>query len=193
MKIATRSLFLLTLLLPLALSGQEPQTKSERVAQLSQELKQSGSNEIRLNILTSVAGLPEIDYEYFAADNMGVGFALAFSLESKDDMAFRYMAMPYYRLYFGQKKASGFFIEGNMALIGVYDDKDLIYVDPDSGTSVYFDPQFTDNFGMGFAIGGKFLARNGFIGEIYAGMGRVFGDSAAEAYPRIGICLGNRF
>jgi hypothetical protein len=109
MKIATRSLFLLTLLLPLALSGQEPQTKSERVAQLSQELKTEWQQRNPPQYSHFSGRLPESTTNILLPTTLGVGFALAFSLESKDDMAFRYMAMPYYRLYFGQKKASGFF------------------------------------------------------------------------------------
>lgn len=46
---------------------------------------------------------------------------------------------------------------------------------------------------MGIAAGGKFLTKNGFVGEIYGGVGRLFGNSNVEAYPRGGITIGKRF
>mgnify|MGYP000146115486 CR=1 FL=1 len=49
------------------------------------------------------------------------------------------------------------------------------------------------NFGFGAAAGVKLLARNGFVGEVYLGLGRLFGESIAGAYPRVGISLGKRF
>ena len=45
------------------------------------------------------------------------------------------------------------------------------------------------------AAGGKFLTRNGFLGEAYLGVGRSFGRNSNnnEAYPRVGITIGKRF
>jgi len=49
------------------------------------------------------------------------------------------------------------------------------------------------SIGFGFAAGAKFLARNGFTGEVYLGAGRIFGESFSDAYPRVGVSLGKRF
>ena len=49
------------------------------------------------------------------------------------------------------------------------------------------------NFGLGAAAGAKFLTKNGFVGEIYVGAGRLFGSSDIEVYPRAGITIGKRF
>jgi len=46
------------------------------------------------------------------------------------------------------------------------------------------------NFGLGAAVGAKFLTKNGFTGEVYGGVGRFLGNNRSiEAYPRIGITL----
>ena len=47
--------------------------------------------------------------------------------------------------------------------------------------------------GLGAAAGAKFLTKNNLIGEVYGGVGRVFGDNSLGAYPRFGITLGKRF
>lgn len=162
------------------------QTVSEDVISKSEPLGQLGNNEIRLNLLTSVFAYPEINYEYFLEDNMGVGVAVAFALEGKDEMDLRFQVVPYYRLYFGEKKAAGFFIEGNMAIA-----KQTDYWDWDDYNE--HAREESTNFGLGFAAGGKFLTRNGFVGEAYLGVGRLFGNSIVGAYPRVGLSIGKRF
>jgi hypothetical protein len=169
----------------------------------SEPLDQLGNNEIRLNVAYSIAGLPEINYERFMADNMGIGMAAAISLEDAKDMNTRWNLMPYYRLYFGNKKASGFFIEGNMTLWNQRKQGEFTSYDSIVPTTIRFDKKFL-NFGMGAALGVKLLARNGFVGEVYAGGGRLFGESEIEKVPdyiasatrgfyRLGICIGKRF
>ncbi len=165
--------------------GQEQKDIKDDVISRSAPLKQLGNNEVRINIPMAIAGLPEINYEGFFTDNMGVGFAVSVSLEKPENMDLRYLFAPYYRLYFGKKKASGFFIEGNAALVGVNDRTHYSGYSSEYYTSIHF--------GCGFAVGVKLLARNGFIGEVYLGGGRLFGDVYDGSYPRMGVCLGKRF
>jgi len=156
-------------------------------------VNQRDDNELRINLATSIIGFPELNYERFIEDNMGVGLAGSVSLEKIEDMSMRWYALPYYRLYFGKKKASGFFIEGNMALLG---QKENHYESYFVNNTYVQGPLYTTsktNFGFGGAIGVKLLARNGFTGEVYAGGGRLFGDYLNGAYPRIGVCIGKRF
>lgn len=49
--------------------------------------------------------------------------------------------------------------------------------------------------GLGFAVGAKFLTKEGWVGEIIAGGGRNFinTDEIPKAYPRFGLMLGKRF
>lgn len=177
----------ISLLVSVCTIAQETPDISNQVMARSEPLGQTGDNEIRLNMLTAIIGYPEINYERFLTDNMGVGMAAAISLESKEDMSLRWFAMPYYRLYFGDKKASGFFIEGNLAVINQTAE------DYDYTTGQYLGLKNYTNGGIGAAVGGKFLTRNGFVGEVYGGVGRLFGNSPTDVYPRFGISIGKRF
>ena len=100
-------------------------------------------------------------------------------------MDLRLSFTPYYRMFFGQKKAAGFFIEANSIVVNYVD---TIYYN--GSTNTY---ETKTGFGLGAAAGAKFLTKNNLIGEVYGGVGRVFGDNSLGAYPRFGITLGKRF
>lgn len=163
---------------------------NQKMLEKSRALGQLGDNEIRINIPYAIAGIPEVNYERYLADNMGLGVAGAYSFEKVDNMRLRYQIMPYARLYFGEKKACGFFIEANLGLIG-QQSREIYY--GVGGMTITDSSRKSFNAGFGAAAGAKFLARNGFVGEVYLGMGRLFGNSITYAYPRLGICLGKRF
>ena len=146
---------------------------------------QSENNELKVNILYTAIGMPELSYERLISDNSSLGASVAFSLDKKEDMDLRLSFTPYYRMFFGQKKAAGFFIEANSIVINYVD---TIYFD---GTSSKYETR--TGFGLGAAAGAKFLTKNNLIGEVYGGVGRVFGDNSLGAYPRFGITLGKRF
>ena len=187
------TIFIAVLLLSLNAFSQQQNTSTDVNAAQSKSLNGSDNNELRINLLMSIIGLPELTYERYIADNMGVGLSVAVSLDKMENMSTRSIISPYYRLYFGNKKASGFFIEGNMALVRQKElDYNYYY---DNGVTYQSElyTRLTTNFGFGGAIGVKLLARNGFVGEVYLGGGRLFGESIAEAYPRIGVSLGKRF
>ena len=176
------------------LFGQDRQLLKNEVLALSAPLKQLGNNEIRFNLATAIAGLPELNYERLLSDNAGVGLSLAVSLENPIDMQTRSIFLPYGRLYFGDKKDAGFFIEANMAVAGQREKSVGIFYDSTTGT---YTGRGVDNkavsFGFGCAAGAKFLARNGYIGELYLGGGRLFGNTIIGGYPRIGFSVGKRF
>jgi hypothetical protein len=49
-------------------------------------------------------------------------------------------------------------------------------------------------FGLGFAIGGKWVADSGLFGEIFLGLVREFNDELhIQAYPPLGLNFGWRF
>lgn len=164
------------------------QVYNRDVIRQSAPLMQLGNNEFRFNLAYAIAGLPEISYERFIADNMGIGLSAAFSLEKAEDMSLRSILIPYYRLYFGQKKASGFFIEGNMGFVNIRNS--YVY---DGGWGSSYLGDLNSYVGFGAAIGFKLLTRNGFVGEVYLGGGRNVGNSDDGGYPRIGITIGKRF
>ena len=146
---------------------------------------QSENNEFKVNILYTAIGMPELSYERLISDNSSVGASVAFSLDKKEDMDLRFSFTPYYRMFFGQKKAAGFFIEANSIIVKYVD---TIYYN--ESTNTY---ETKTGFGLGAAAGAKFLTKNNLIGEVYGGVGRVFGDNSLGAYPRFGITLGKRF
>ncbi|WP_417884891.1 hypothetical protein [Zunongwangia sp.] len=159
-------------------------------AQENETTIDSTKHELKLNLGMAVAGIPELTYEYFLEDNSSIGFAVGIGLDEAEDLALRFIATPYYRLFFGKKQNAGFFIEANAALASYRD----VYLDYSyTGYPKMHDEKNT-NFGLGAAVGFKLLTRNNYVGEIYAGAGRLFGDSNDyEVYPRLGVSIGKRF
>lgn len=151
-------------------------------------------NEIKANLPYFIAGIPEVSYERILDENSAVGLSVAIQIDKTWEVPF--IITPYYRMYFGgektKTKATGFFIEANAVvanqLVSQYDDN-YGYTGQKS---------YTTNFGFGAAVGVKFLNKNGYIGEVFGGVSRVFGvDSyntdATEILPRVGINIGKRF
>ena len=151
----------------------------------------TGRNELKLNLFYTVLGVGELTYERVVGENSGVGASLAVGLDSDSD--YKFSILPYYRMYFGKKQAAGFFIEGNAGFLSYRDGFEYSYYL--NGEEVISGDNFTNktSLGIGFATGGKFLNKNGFFGEAFLGVGRLFNSEYAEAYPRIGITLGKRF
>ncbi|WP_231459513.1 MULTISPECIES: hypothetical protein [unclassified Pedobacter] len=171
---------------------------SKSVKAKSEAIGHGGNNEIKINLLYTVIGLPEVSYERLLEDNMGIGISVAINLTDEDVFGSRlnYIIAPHYRLYFGAKKANGFFIEGGAAVVSYkeFDYSSLAYTSYPAGYDYSELNKNYTNFGLGAAVGAKFLTRNGFTGEVYGGIGRLLGNSnAIEAYPRIGITIGKRF
>lgn len=140
------------------------------------ENQESLDNEIKLNIVYTLFGVPEVSYERILNEDSSIGVALAFPIDKDVDL--NYMLTPYYRFFFGKKRAAGFFIEGNAALFSE---------DYHSSNEI--------GFGLGFGIGGKLLSKNNWTGELLLGLGRtlVNEEKTVDAYPRIGISIGKRF
>ena len=186
-KLILSSLLLASAFIVNAQSKDTTETKSGR----------NGNNEIKLNLAYTIAGIPEINYERILKDDMSVGLAVMVGLE--DDADFSFAIIPNYRIYFGNKKANGFFIEGNAGVIGnrraYYDYSFLAYTLYPAGYSPTVQPTYKTetNLGLGAAAGAKFLTKNGFVGEIYVGAGRLFGSSDIDVYPRAGVTIGKRF
>lgn len=151
-------------------------------------------NELRLNIPMTIAGLPEINYERLMDDNLGLGVSLAVAVDKPENMPYRALLMPFGRLYFGKKKGTGFYIEANMAGVK-QQDRYTDWIGLDSvGIPMYKTiEERSFNLGFGAAIGVKLLAKNGYVGDLYAGGGRLFGNSVMNGYFRIGLAIGRRF
>jgi len=161
------------------------------IAGFSQEkAKEEAKNEIRLNLLSSICSFPEISYERTWGNSFGAGLSAGFSLTDDDIWGMKYEILPYGRFYFGRNPSKLFFIEGHFAIVGQesYDYYDYQY---SNGVYISSSPKTTPFFGLGVAIGYKFMNKYGFTGELLLGIGRTFAND--NSYPRVGISIGKSF
>ncbi|NAS13909.1 DUF3575 domain-containing protein [Poritiphilus flavus] len=145
-----------------------------------------GANEIKFNLAYGLLGVPEFGYERIISDESAMGIDAILAFDSKAD--YRYGITPYYRFYFGEKRAGGFFVEAHTAIYALreYEQNTLSGEETSSNQLVV---------GLGTAVGGKFLNKQGWVGEIYGGFGRNLnsGDDIDWGYPRFGFVIGKRF
>ena len=145
-------------------------------------------NEIKLNLIGIFMPAIELQYDYIIRPDMSVGADVSFGLGDAYPIA--YQVTPNYRWFFGgntqsaQKYGAGFFIEANLAAFGYRHD---MY---ENGQSVR---QMETGFGLGAAIGWKYLSTGNWVGEVFIGAGKNFLDTGLPAYPRGGLMIGYRF
>ena len=159
----------------------------------SEQKVKAANNELKLNLATTLASLPEINYERILGGNSGLGVAVMFPIESGIDNP-KFLFIPYYRFYFGNYRAQGFFLELNAGL-KVHKEYDYYSVYYSDSNNDYYFGNFSENnkvdVGLGFAVGYKYvLQKSGLVAEVYTGVGRMTNN---QFYPRIGVTLGKRF
>ena len=168
----------------------EDVTKVEVVNQY-EEVEFFEKHEIRLNALDLIVHPAlSISYERLVNESNGYGISL-FANFGDNNTSYQNIAFtPYYRFYFLNRKdfgASGIFVEAFSSFSTVDFDGDT---NTDSG-------EF--QFSMGVALGKKWVNRNGFTFELFAGVGRYFINRETddsyhpEAHGRFGIAIGKRF
>ena len=114
-------------------------------------------------------------YERTINEESAFGLNVVIPFDDDINDGLNYYISPYYRFYFGNKYAAGFFVEG-------FD------------TTVKED-NITD-FALGIGLGGKWITKSGFIGELNLGFGRNLFNSDRYDYEiigKVGITLGYRF
>ena len=122
-------------------------------------------NEVKINGLFMVLGAFEGTYERLLNEESGVGISLFLPFDEEAIDVINYYVSPYYRMYFGKKYASGFYMEGFGMLSSV---KETVAESVPFGS---IQDNVTD-FALGLGLGGKWVTNNGFIGEINFGIGR---------------------
>ena len=148
-------------------------------------------HEVKINALTLLAA-KWIDVSYERLINQESSFGISVALNTDIDVDFtgsdlKYSLTPYYRRYFSEKFARGFFVEGFGML---FSEKGRDY---NSLNSTYENLSQT-GFALGVSVGGKFVSKEGFTTEVLLGFGRNLTNSTfSEAVPRVGISLGYRF
>lgn len=155
----------------------------------AQEIDETNDiNEIKINGLYLVLGAVEATYERLLNEESGVGISVFLQIDDdiKDDID--YYISPYYRMYFGKKYASGFFVEG-FGLLSSVNEKRFF------GFDVAVEEETITDFALGIGVGGKWVTKRGFLAELNFGVGRnLFNSDSNEDYVgKIGITLGYRF
>ncbi len=154
------------------------------------------SNEFKLNAAYLLSGLVEFSYERILSDESSIGVSTGLSFD-EEVWNVKFELIPYYRFFFGNKRGAGFFIEANTAFY-TYDYDEYYYDDYYDGfasSPVEFDNHEENKFGfgLGIAVGGKFVTTSGFVFDVYAGLGRNLLESDGQVYPRLGLTIGKRF
>lgn len=148
-------------------------------------------NEIKLNGLFLVIGALDITYERTLNEESAFGISVFLPIDDDiDDI--NYYISPYYRLYFGKKYAAGFFVEGFGMLNSI--DENIYFNNDGFNDSVV--TETTTDFALGIGLGGKWVTKSGFIGELNFGIGRNLFDNNDNDYEIIGkagITIGYRF
>lgn len=140
-------------------------------------------HEIKINAITLLAlKWIDVSYEILIDEESSFGTALAINTDY-DESDLKYSITPYYRRYFSEKYAQGFFVEGFGMLFST-DDNDFSNSNNEEVTGL----------ALGFSVGGKFISKKGFSTELLLGFGRNFLESDNnDSVGRVGINLGYRF
>lgn len=149
----------------------------------SESLDNNKTHEVKINALSLITSeWIDVSYEYLINSESSFGMAVQFGLDDDNSIGDTYRTFsvtPYYRRYFSNSYAKGFYVEG-FGMLNTNED--------------FFLRKTATNFALGISVGGKFVSKNGFTLDLYGGIGRNLGSSLdIEAVGRIGISLGYRF
>lgn len=143
---------------------------------------QAGSHEVRLNLLNSLLGSVDLQYEKLLNNDSGVGLTLGVGYNTgSDDVLYNSIVSvsPFYRMYFSQKKSAGFFVEGGGRWS--YDKSPK---------------RKENNAGISLSMGGKVLSKKELVASFKGGVGRFLTENHAmdtRFYPVLEIAVGKRF
>ena len=149
------------------------------VSAQAQEESSDRHNDIMISPIELIAGPAlNVSYERLLNKDSGIGINAIVLLDNGDsDGGLQSQISPYYRMYFGKKYGSGFFVE---AFVPITMSNDSVYV-PYYGPG-YYEPTYKNEknttFGAGIGFGGKWVARRNIIFEASIGIARRFGMSS---------------
>ena len=138
-------------------------------------------NEIKINTFILFFEWINLDYERFINKESSFGVSAILNATTHTFLINKSLT-PYYRRYFSEKFARGFFVEGFGML---YSSKTFcIDCESYSGTA----------FALGISAGGKLVSKGGVTTEVFFGIGRNLTNSKLLwAVGRVGISVGYRF
>ncbi len=158
--------------------------------------KETKQNEFKIN-MSNLIGFKWLDltYERIINEESSFGFGTLVSLDSKSEGLDEYRTFsltPYYRQFFSNKYAQGFFVEA-FTMLHSGKEYNYIYEDYPPYGSYTSEDKYTD-LAIGISVGGKWVSKRGFITEVYAGIGRdLLNQSGIEVVGRGGVSIGYRF
>ena len=151
----------------IAQDDKEPVKELEQIKKVKSK-KYQGTNELRVNAFLFIYGAFEATYEKIINEESSFGITAGASFD-KTQLNYNYSIEPFYRYYFGNKPAAGFFLEG----YGSLNSRD--YYNNNFNNQFLFPTTnvvTATNFGVGIGLGGKFITRNNIVFEINVGLGR---------------------
>lgn len=152
------------------------------------------NNELKIN-MSNLIGFKWLDlgYEHILNEESSIGLGLLFNLDNlnRDLNEYRTFSLtPYYRHFFSNKFAQGFFVE---AFTMIHSGKDEVYYSNNGPYDSFSEKKYTD-LAVGISVGAKWVTYRGFVAEIYAGIGRdMLDNSDLEVVGRGGVSIGYRF
>ena len=163
--------------------------------QIEIEENTGGDSELKINMTNLIAfKWVDVTYERLINEESSFGVGVLVALDDEDTGLDEYRTFsitPYYRHFFSNKYAEGFFVE---AFTMLHTGKEEVYqYDSTTLNGVYTDEKYTD-FAVGISTGYKIVSRRGFVAEIYLGLGRdLLNKSDLEVVGRGGLSIGKRF
>ena len=155
-------------------------------------------NELSIGALNLVAfGALDVAYERIVTPNTSwaiEAFILALNRDNEDlSEAYRkdFSVTGKVKYFFSEGTASGFYVNG-LAMISTGKDE-LEFYDTEGIVTRTETKEYTD-LALGFGLGGKFVAKQGFFLDLSAGIGRnLFSSNSPTIIGQFGVNLGYRF
>ncbi|MFN4763980.1 hypothetical protein ACKGJN_12705 [Gillisia sp. Q332] len=154
-------------------------------------------NEVSIGALNLVAfGALDVAYERIITPNTSwavEAFILALNRDNEDIAeAYRknFSLTGKFKYFFSERTAWGFYVNGLTMISTGENDKSFYNFD---GIYQSVTENFTD-LAVGFGLGGKFVAKQGFLLDLNAGIGRnLFNSESPTIIGQFGVNLGYRF
>lgn len=155
-------------------------------AQAQENTEKQRKNDILADpILLIAVPLANVSYERFISDNKGIGINAMINLDRNDDRFTQFSA--FYRMYFGKKYASGFFLEGFIPV--TTETNDIYSYNYDDVNGYFYTSSVRKNnfttVGIGFGVGGKWVMKNNLVIEASGGIARRFGDRDKHYFEEV--------
>ncbi|CAM4298040.1 hypothetical protein [Gillisia limnaea] len=176
----------------------------EREVQIAAEIEPEtiyhrdiSKNEVSIGALNLVAfGALDIAYERIITPNTSwavEAFVLALNRDSEDIAeAYRkdFSLTGKFKYFFSDRTAWGFYVNG-LTMISTGENEETFF---NSDGSFQTETENYTDLAVGFGLGGKFVAKQGFLLDLNAGIGRnLFNSQSPTIIGQFGVNLGYRF